>query len=79
MKGKTQQLDVVFGPNYRSVVIYSPNPRTRAAAAVVRSAARRRRRRRQRPVPAVALTGAKATVADRGFIASNRWSGSPIR
>jgi aldose 1-epimerase len=26
VKGKSQQLDVVLGPNYRSVVLYSPNP-----------------------------------------------------
>ena len=26
VKGKTQQLDVIFGPNYRSAVLYSPNP-----------------------------------------------------
>ena len=24
--GKTQQLDVLLGPNYRAVVLYSPNP-----------------------------------------------------
>ena len=26
VKGKTQQLDVLLGPNYRSIVLYSPNP-----------------------------------------------------
>jgi aldose 1-epimerase len=26
VKGKTQQLDVLFGPNYRAAVLYSPNP-----------------------------------------------------
>ena len=26
VKGKTQQLDVLLGPNYRAVVLYSPNP-----------------------------------------------------
>ena len=26
VKGKAQQLDVLLGPNYRSVVLYSPNP-----------------------------------------------------
>jgi aldose 1-epimerase len=26
VKGKTQALDVVFGPNYRAAVLYSPNP-----------------------------------------------------
>jgi aldose 1-epimerase len=26
VKGKSQQLDVLFGPNYRAAVIYAPNP-----------------------------------------------------
>jgi aldose 1-epimerase len=26
VKGKSQRLDVVFGPNYRAVVVYSPSP-----------------------------------------------------
>jgi aldose 1-epimerase len=26
VKGKSQKLDVLFGPNYRAAVIYSPNP-----------------------------------------------------
>jgi aldose 1-epimerase len=26
LKGRTQQLDVMMGPNYRAVVLYSPNP-----------------------------------------------------
>jgi aldose 1-epimerase len=26
VKGRTQQLDITLGPNYRSLVIYSPNP-----------------------------------------------------
>jgi aldose 1-epimerase len=26
VKGKSQKLDVLFGPNYRAVVIFSPNP-----------------------------------------------------
>src|SRR5262249_42414569 len=26
VKGKGQQLDVLLGPNYRSIVLYSPNP-----------------------------------------------------
>ena len=26
VKGKAQQLDVLLGPNYKSIVLYSPNP-----------------------------------------------------
>ena len=71
VKGKTQQLDVLLGPNYRSIVLYSPNPANArggggrggrggppaAAPAAAPS------------TPAVPLTGAKETVANRGFIA----------
>jgi aldose 1-epimerase len=28
LKGKSQRLEVVFGPNYRAVVVYAPNPAT---------------------------------------------------
>ncbi len=71
VKGKTQQLDVLLGPNYRSIVLYSPNPANArggggrggrggppaAAPAAAPS------------TPAVPLTGAKETVTNRGFIA----------
>jgi aldose 1-epimerase len=71
VKGKTQQLDVLLGPNYRSIVLYSPNPANArggggrggrggppaAAPAAAPS------------TPAVPLTGAQETVANRGFIA----------
>jgi aldose 1-epimerase len=66
--GKSQQLDVLLGPNYRAVVLYSPNPanarggagrgQTAPAAPPVAAAA-----------PAVQLTGAPNTVSNRGFIA----------
>ena len=70
VKGKTQQLDVLLGPNYRvdRAVLAEPGQR-----------ARRRWRRRARPrrqpadppaVPApMPLTGATKTVPNRGFIA----------
>jgi aldose 1-epimerase len=32
VKGKSQQLDVVIGPNYRALVIYAPKPQANAAA-----------------------------------------------
>ncbi|MEO8078269.1 MAG: aldose 1-epimerase, partial [Acidobacteriota bacterium] len=31
VKGKTQQLDVVLGPNFKTVVLYSPNPANQPA------------------------------------------------
>ena len=68
--GKTQQFDVLLGPNYRAVVLYSPNPANargrrwpgggpRPGATAPHPPARRR----------VPLTGAPNTVPNRGFIA----------
>ena len=69
VKGKTQQLDVILGPNYRSIVLYSPNPANARGGGGGRGGA-------PAPTPAAAptgptlpLTGAKDTVANRGFIA----------
>jgi len=75
VKGKSQQLDVLLGPNYRSIVLYSPNPANARGGgggggrgggrggppATAPPAAP--------PAPALPLTGAKDTVANRGFIA----------
>ena len=74
VKGKGQQLDVLVGPNYRSVVLYSPNPANarggggggqgsrgatpNAAPAAPSSAA-----------PSVPLTGTNPNLPNRGFIA----------
>lgn len=74
VKGKTQQLDVVLGPNYRAVVLYSPNPANArgggggrgrgagAAAAPAPSAT-------APTAPKVALTGTNENLPNRGFIA----------
>ena len=83
VKGKTQQLDVLLGPNYRSIVLYSPNPaNARGGGGGGRGAGRGDQPATPPAAPAaptMPLTGAKETVATRGFIASNRWSASPIR
>lgn len=69
VKGKSQQLDVLVGPNYRSIVLYSPNPanargrgagRGRGAPATAASAP---------APPSVPLTGTNPDIPTRGFIA----------
>jgi aldose 1-epimerase len=73
VKGKAQQLEVLLGPNYRSIVLYSPNP------ANARGGGSGGRGRGQNPAPSapaatpaapgVPLTGTNANVPNRGFIA----------
>jgi aldose 1-epimerase len=70
VKGKAQQLDVLLGPNYKSIVLYSPNP------ANARGGGGRGGRSGQPPaapapsgMPPIPLTAAKDTVTNRGFIA----------
>jgi aldose 1-epimerase len=79
VKGKTQQLDVLLGPNYRSVVLYSPNPAT------ARGGGGSGRGRGQAPAEGAAtspasgvsipLTGAPNTAPNRGFIAFEPMAG----
>ena len=69
--GKTQQFEVVVGPNYRAVVLYSPNP---ANARGGGGAGRGQAPPGATAAPAAAadgvqLTGAPNTVPNRGFIA----------
>jgi aldose 1-epimerase len=74
VKGKTQQLDVIVGPNYRSVVLYSPNPanarggggggRGRGAGGQPAAAAPPATK-----APSVPLTAATDNSPNRGFIA----------
>jgi aldose 1-epimerase len=73
VKGKSQQLEVVVGPNFRSIVLYSPNP------ANARGGGAGGRGRGQAPnaaaapatpaMPSVPLTGTNPDVPNRGFIA----------
>jgi aldose 1-epimerase len=66
--GKTQQLDVLLGPNYRAVVLYSPNPANARGGA--RGAGRGQASTAPTPAASsVPLTGAPNTVPNRGFIA----------
>jgi aldose 1-epimerase len=75
VKGKTQQLDVVVGPNYRSIVLYSPNPANARGA----GAGGGRGRGGQAPnaaapaptpaSPSAQLTGTNPNLPNRGFIA----------
>ena len=73
VKGKTQQLDVLLGPNYRAIVLYSPNPaNARGGGGGGRGAGRGDPPAAPPAAPAaptMPLTGAKDTVANRGFIA----------
>ena len=75
VKGKTQQLDVLVGPNYRSIVIFSPNPANWRGggdeaedAAGSDAAPINRRQLRQRPAAVCTADGRQKTVANRGFI-----------
>jgi aldose 1-epimerase len=73
VKGKGQQLDVLLGPNYKSVVLYSPNP---ANARGGGGGGRGRGGNPPAPTPAappaapsVPLTGTNPDLPNRGFIA----------
>jgi aldose 1-epimerase len=74
VKGRTQQLDVLLGPNYRSIVLYSPNPANarggggggRGRGAQGATAAEPA----TPPAPTtVPLTAPRDTATNRGFIA----------
>ena len=68
--GKTQQLDVLVGPNYRALVLYSPNPANARGGGGGRGGPRSAQPAAPpAAAPSVALTGAPNTVPNRGFIA----------
>jgi aldose 1-epimerase len=73
VKGKTQQLDVLLGPNYRSVVLYSPNPANARGGGGGRRGGPPPRAASSppaaSPAPAVPLTGTSPNLPNRGFIA----------
>jgi aldose 1-epimerase len=78
VKGKTQQLDVLLGPNFRAVVLYSPNPANARGGGGGRGGGRGAAPAAAPPTPAgpsMPLTGVKDTIANRGFIAIEPMAG----
>ena len=80
--GKTQQLDVLLGPNYRSIVLYSPNPANARGGGAGGAGRGRGAAATGTPAPAAAqtppslpLTGTNANVPTRGFIAFEPMAG----
>jgi aldose 1-epimerase len=73
VKGKGQQLDVVLGANYKSIVLYSPNP-ANARGGAAGGGGGRGNAPAPPPsatpaAPSVPLTGTNPNVPNRGFIA----------
>lgn len=77
VKGKSQQLDVMLGPNYKSIVLYSPNPANAPPGGGGGGARGRGGQAAGAPAaappspaaPSVPLTGTNPNVSNRGFIA----------
>jgi aldose 1-epimerase len=75
VKGKAQQLDVVVGPHYRSVVLYSPNPANARGGGAGRGrgaggqAAAAPAAPPASAAPSVPLTGTNTNLPNRGFLA----------
>jgi aldose 1-epimerase len=68
--GKSQKLEVLLGPNYRSIVLYSPNPaNARGGGGGGRGAAPAVTPPATAQSPTLPLTGVRDTVPNRGFIA----------
>jgi aldose 1-epimerase len=77
VKGKTQQLDVVLGPNYKAIVLYSPNPANARGGGGRggRGGAPQQPQPQPSGMPDIPLTGTKDTVSSRGFIAIEPMAG----
>ncbi len=68
VKGRTQQLDVILGPNYRSIVLYSPNPANARGGGGGRG--RGTPPQTAAPsTPALPLSGTSGNLSPRDFIA----------
>jgi aldose 1-epimerase len=69
VKGKTQQLDVILGPNYRSIVLYSPNPANARGGGGGRGRGAPPQPAAAPTAPALPLSGTSGTLSPRDFIA----------
>jgi aldose 1-epimerase len=70
VKGKTQQLDVILGPKFRSIVLYSPNPATARGGGGGRGRGAAPPAAPPAPTgPAVPLNGTSGSLTPRDFIA----------
>jgi aldose 1-epimerase len=72
VKGKGQQLDVILGPNYKSIVLYSPNPANARGGGGGGRGGANAPTPAPAPTPAapsVPLTGTNPNLPNRGFIA----------
>jgi aldose 1-epimerase len=69
LKGKSQQLDVVVGPHYRAIVLYSPNPANARGGGAGRGRGTAATPPASPASPSVPLTGTNPNVPNRGFIA----------
>ena len=67
--GKAQQLEVVLGPKYRSVVLYSPNPAAARGGGGGRGRGTPPPPAAPSPTPAPPLSGTSGNLSPRDFIA----------
>jgi aldose 1-epimerase len=69
VKGKAQQLDVMLGPKYRSVVLYSPNPANARGGGGGRGRGTPPPSPAPSTTPAPPLSGTSGSLSPRDFIA----------
>lgn len=69
VKGKAQQLDVILGPNYRSIVLYSPNPANARGGGAGRGRGAPPPPPAAPTAPALPLSGTSGNLSPRDFIA----------
>ncbi len=69
VRGKSQQLEVIVGPNYRAMVLYSPNPASARGGGTGRGRGAPPSPAAAGSSPSVPLTGTSPNIPNRGFIA----------
>jgi aldose 1-epimerase len=69
VKGKAQQLDVILGPNYRSIVLYSPNPANARGGGGGRGRGTQPQPPAAPTTAALPLSGTSGSLSPRDFIA----------